>query len=64
MSNFKDTGSMPVTISDKFATTTGMEEYDDRGGINAFAVQVRFQDTDFKTTSGASMPSNVSCNLL
>lgn len=55
---------MPVTISDKFATTTGMEEYDDRGGINAFAVQVRFQDTDFKTTSGASMPSNVSCNLL
>lgn len=53
-----------MTISDKFATTTGMEEYDNRGGINAFAVQVRFQATDFATTSGASVPSNVSWTSL
>ncbi|KAH7398739.1 hypothetical protein DE146DRAFT_500885 [Phaeosphaeria sp. MPI-PUGE-AT-0046c] len=58
VSNFKDTGSMPVTISDRFSTSVGMEEYDDRGGINAFAVQVRFQATDFATTSSGLMPTN------
>lgn len=40
-------GSLQVTVVDGSLSSTGLERYTDRGGPNAFSVQVRFQSIEF-----------------
>ncbi|KAF2034870.1 hypothetical protein EK21DRAFT_107501 [Setomelanomma holmii] len=57
-SNYGGVGSVQVTVSDRYSKTLGIEKYDANGGINAFAVQVRFQSTDFVSTTSSMAPTS------
>jgi hypothetical protein len=51
VSAYKSVGTVQVTVSDRFSTYLAFETYNSHGGINAFAVQVRVQSTDFVSTA-------------
>lgn len=57
-SQFIGTGTLQVTASDRFSTSLALETYDKDGGINAFAIQVRFQSTDFVSTTSSPGPTS------
>ncbi|KAL6705202.1 hypothetical protein ACN47E_007162 [Coniothyrium glycines] len=59
VSGFTSPGTLPVTVSSAFTTSTGSEVHGgDGGAINAFAVRVRFQATDFVSTTTSPSPSS------
>jgi hypothetical protein len=48
--------------SDRYSTSNRNYTYEKEGAINAFAVHVRFQSTDFVATSSTPGPTSVSVN--
>jgi hypothetical protein len=61
-SGFFGSGSIQVTESDRYSTSNRNYTYEKEGAINAFAVHVRFQSTDFVATSSTPGPTSVSVN--